>query len=386
MSAAPRRLAVLGATGSIGVNTLDVVRQHPGRFEIVALAAHRQVEPLLDAAREFGVAHLVLGDAEAAARARAAAWDGLVVEEGAEALVACAGRPDVDVVVNALVGAAGLAPTLAALAAGHTVALANKESLVLGGELVRDALRTPGAALLPVDSEHSGLFQLLEGRRAGEIARLWLTASGGALRDWPLDRLDAATPDDVLAHPTWRMGPRITVDCATLLNKGFEVLETRWLFDVPLAEIAVVVHAQSLVHAFAELADGSLLAQISATDMRLPIQYALSYPERWRPPAPAVSPLALGQLTFAEPDAARYPCLGLVRAAGEAGGTAPAVLNAADEVAVAAFLDGRLSFGALPGVLERVLADHAVVHSPRLGDIEEADRWARDRARRYLSV
>lgn len=380
-----RRVAVLGATGSIGLNTLEVVRQSPQRFEIVALSAHRQVEPLLAAAREFGVGHVVLGDAEAAARARSLAWDGLTIAEGAAALAECAGSPDVDVVVNAVVGAAGLAPTLAALRAGHRVALANKESLVLGGELVREAARTPGAQVLPVDSEHSGLFQLLDGRRGDEVTRLWLTASGGALRAWPLERLAAATPEDVLAHPTWRMGPRITVDCATLLNKGFEVLETRWIFDVPLAHIDVVVHAQSLVHAFAELRDGSLLAQVSATDMRLPIQYALSFPERWDPPVPALTPTALGQLTFAEPDLERYPCLGLARAAGEAGGTAPAVLNAADEVAVAAFLDGSLSFGALPDLLARVLRDHTVVHSPRLADIEAADVWAREQTRRYLS-
>lgn len=378
------RVVILGATGSIGVNTLDVIRQHPDRFEIVALVAQRQVEPLLAAAREFHVPHVVLENPAAAMVARSHAWSGLTVGDGEQAVIDCAAHGDVDVVVNALVGAAGLAPTLAALRAGHIVALANKESLVLGGELVQEASRTPGAALLPVDSEHSGLFQLLDGRRSGDVRRLWLTASGGALRGWPLDRLGAATPDEVLAHPTWRMGPRITVDCATLLNKGFEVLETRWLFDVPLADIGVVLHPQSLVHAFAELVDGSLLAQISATDMRLPIQYALSFPERWDPPAPALHPTALGELTFAEPDMARYPCLALARAAGEAGGTAPAVLNAADEVAVAAFLDGTMSFAALPDILARVVGDHRVVHAPRLEDIVEADAWAREQARRYL--
>jgi 1-deoxy-D-xylulose-5-phosphate reductoisomerase len=379
-----RRVAILGATGSIGQSALDVVRRHPDRFAIASLSTRARIDPLLAAAREFGVSRVAVTDPDAAKEAEHAAWPGLTVLSGDEAAAALAGDANVDVVLNALVGAAGLVPTLRALEAGHAVALANKESLVLAGELVTATAREHGAPLLPVDSEHSGLFQCLDGRRNGEVRRLWLTASGGALRDTPLADIGEASPEQVLAHPTWRMGPRITVDCATLLNKGFEVIETHWLFDVPYRSIDVVVHPQSLVHAFVELADGSLLAQISAPDMRIPIQYALGYPERYAAPAAGVSPHDLGALTFREPDMTRYPCLALARSAGEAGGTMPAALNAADEVLVSAFLNRQMSFAAIARGLEAVLARHTSVAHPRLHDIANADAWAREEALRFM--
>jgi 1-deoxy-D-xylulose-5-phosphate reductoisomerase len=381
-----KSIALLGATGSIGRSALDVVRRHPGRFRVVSMSAHANDAALLASAREFGVTRVALTDAEAAARARGAAWNGLTVIDGARAAEELACDPQADIVLNAIVGAAGLRATIRALETGRPVALANKESMVVGGELVTAAARSSGAPVIPIDSEHSGLFQCLDGRDGAEVARLWLTASGGALRDESLESVATAPPARVLQHPTWAMGPRITVDSATLLNKGFEIIEARWLFDVPTDSIDVVLHAQSIVHAFVEFADGSFLAQCGPADMRTPIQYALSYPERLPSPAPPLSPARFATLTFAEPDPRRYPCLALARVAARAGGTAPAALNAADETAIEAFLSGRIPFGAIPRVLESVLYEHAPVSHPSVEDIEAADAWARESARRYFPV
>ena len=291
-------------------------------------------------------------------------------------------HPAVDVVLCASAGTAALEAVLAAIDAGKTIALANKEVLVMAGGLVMEAARRRGVPILPVDSEHNAIHQCLDRRPPGEVARLLLTASGGPFREWPAERLRAVTPAEALRHPTWSMGPKITVDSATLMNKGLEVIEARWLFDVPADRIDVVIHPQSIVHSLVELRDGSLLAQLGATDMRLPIQYAFSYPERWEAPLPGLDLARCGDLAFEEPDHDRFPCLGLAYRALRGGPALPVVLNAANEVAVAAFLEGRLAFPAIPAVIEEVLdagADRPAAAPDSLAGVRELDRWARER-------
>jgi 1-deoxy-D-xylulose-5-phosphate reductoisomerase len=291
---------------------------------------------------------------------------------------------DADVVVNGLVGANGLAPSLAALRAGRVLALANKESLVIGGEILRQAANEGGGRMLPIDSEHSGLMQCLEGKDPRLARRVILTASGGPFRTWPLDRIPTARPEEALRHPTWNMGPRITVDSATLLNKGFEIHEARWLFDLPEERIDVWIHPQSLVHAVVEWPDGSLIAQLSAADMRVPIQYALCYPERPAGGLPRCDLTQTGRLEFESVDPDRYPCLALARAALRMQGTAPAAINAADEVLVAAYLEGRIGFGDIARLLSRVLEEHRAESKIDLETIIRADREARVRARALI--
>jgi len=299
-----------------------------------------------------------------------------------EAAAGC--RPDL--VLSAMVGAAGLAPTYAAVAAGIDVALANKETLVAGGEAVTAAAKKSGAAILPVDSEHSAIFQALMGNDPAAVAALWLTASGGPLREKTPDELRRVTPDQALKHPNWAMGPKITVDSATLMNKGLEVLEARWLFDQPLSRIKVVIHPQSVVHSLVEYVDGSVLAQLGAPDMRLPILFALAYPERLAADWPRLDVARMGPLTFAEPDLERFPALGLAYAAGRAGGAAPAVLNAANEVAVAAFLAGELDFLGIAHCVEAVLARHPGGPAESVAAVLAADRWARRETRAWLAA
>ena len=371
------RVALLGATGSIGGAALDVARTHRDRIRPVSLAARRNEIGLIKAAHAFGVRRIALGDPEAAARARAA-FDGEVLE-GEEGLVALAADPEADVVVNALVGSVGLRPTVAALERGKRVALANKESVVMAGELLVSIARRTGGTLLPVDSEHSGLFQCLAGRTPDQVRRVTITASGGPfLRRNPADVHDA-TPEEVLRHPTWSMGERITVDSATLVNKGFEVIEARWLFGLPPDRVDVVIHPQSIVHALVEFVDGSVVAQLSVPDMRLPLLYALSHPERWSADLPRLELSALGDLHFEAPDPARSPGLTLARRALAMGGTAPAVLNAADEEAVRLFLEGSIRFGEISPLLDEVLEEHRPVCPITLDGVMEADRWARAR-------
>jgi 1-deoxy-D-xylulose-5-phosphate reductoisomerase len=373
------RVALLGATGSIGAAALSLARAHPGRIRIVSLAARAQEEPLLRAAAEFGVRRIALGEPEAAARARAR-FSGEVLE-GGEGLALLAADPGADVVINAIVGGAGLAPTVAALEAGKRVALANKESVVMAGELLVATAARTGGAILPVDSEHSGLFQCLGGRDPRGVRRVAITASGGPfLRRDPAACHDA-TPEEVLRHPTWSMGERITVDSATLVNKGFEVIEARWLFGLPPAKVDVVIHPQSIVHALVEFLDGSVVAQLSAPDMRLPLLYALSYPERWEADLPRLDLALVGGLHFEEPDPARSPGLLLARRALAMGGTAPAVLNAADEEAVRLFLARRLRFGDIAPLLADVLDGHRPQDPLTLASVLDADRWARGRLR-----
>ena len=374
-----RRVALLGATGSIGTAAQDLARAYPDRIRLVSLAARSNHEALIRAAEEFRVPRIALVDPEAVRRARSA-WKGGEVLEGEEALAALAAEDGVDVIVNAVVGGIGLKPTVAALSAGKRVALANKESVVLAGELLLGIAKRSGGSLVPVDSEHSGVAQCLAARPVSDVRRVTLTASGGPfLRRDPASIQDA-TPAEVLKHPTWSMGERITVDCATLMNKGFEVIEARWLFGLPPDRLDVVIHPQSIVHAFVEFVDGSVLAQLSIPDMRLPLLYALSAPERWTSELPRLQLLDLPSLSFERPDPARSPGLTLARRALEAGGTSPAVLNAADEEAVRLFLEKKIRFGDLMPLVEEVLGAHRPQGGAlTLESILEADRWARAR-------
>lgn len=369
-----RGVAILGATGSIGTSTLNVLARQRDRFRTVALTAYDSAERLRAQAAASGATFvgLVHGGEPVGRR------DGLEWRCGRESLIAAATHPDVDIVVNAIVGAAGLEATIAALEAGKRVALANKETLVMAGEAVLHAARRGGGEIVPVDSEHSAVLQCVTGRRPAELQRLILTASGGPFREWMPERLREATIADALQHPTWRMGPKITVDSATLANKALEVIEAHHLFGLGYDRIEVVVHPQSIVHAFTEFVDGSVLAQMGFPTMELPILYALTHPERVSDTAAQpFDPVAAGPLTFEPMRADAFPAFGLGVAAGRRGGTAPAVFNAANEVAVRRFLDAGMPFGRIAEVIERVLDAHDVAPADDLEGILAADRWAR---------
>ncbi|HEX3734601.1 MAG TPA: 1-deoxy-D-xylulose-5-phosphate reductoisomerase [Solirubrobacterales bacterium] len=375
-----KKVLILGSTGSIGTQALEVVAASAG-LQVVGLAAGSGWETAVEQAREHGVPTIALADEGAAASARGA-WSGRVLagEDGVTELIASSGA---DLVLNGIVGAAGLASTVVALTEGIDVALANKESLVLGGELVMALAEATGARLLPVDSEHSALHQLIGSEAPGTVEKLVLTASGGPFRG--REDLAAVSVEDALAHPTWKMGGRITIDSATLMNKGFEAIEAHHLFGVPYERIGVVVHPQSLIHSLIHLNDGSSLAHLGYPDMRVPISYALHFPERADVDVPQLDLAAVGSLTFEAPDLETFACLRLALAAGEAGGTAPCVLNAADEVAVAAFLDGRIPFTGIAAVIERVLEEmpaHPIGHFDDLFATDaEARRRSEDRVR-----
>ena len=345
-----KRVLILGSTGSIGTQALEIAGAS-GDLQVAGLAAGSSWEAVLEQAREHGAGTVALSDPEAAARAREA-WSGRVLE-GEEGILELIGTAGADLVLNGIVGAAGLGPTIAALTEGIDVALANKESLVIGGELVTALAEGTGARLLPVESEHTAHLQLIGAERPGTVERLVLTASGGPFRG--ITDLAGVTREEALAHPTWAMGGRITIDSATLINKGFEMIEAHHLFAVPYERIDVVVHPQSIVHSLIDLIDGAALAHLGHPDMRVPISYALHYPERTDVPVPRLDLATVGELGFEPPDLETFPCLRLAREAGEAGGTAPCVLNAADEVAVAAFLAGEIPFTAIPEVVERAL-------------------------------
>lgn len=371
------RLALLGSTGSIGRQALEVIGNLGPRFEVVALAAGSNLELLHQQIRKLRPAVVSVRTAEGARQLSGLLEKGErpLIVWGSEGLLQIAALPEVDLVVNGLVGAIGLAPTLAALEARKRLCLANKESLVIGGHLVERALRS-GGELIPIDSEHSALFQLLEGRDRKEVKRIILTASGGALRDRPLSELARVRPEEVLQHPNWRMGPRITVDSATLANKGFEALEAHWLFGLEYNQIEALLHPQSVVHGLVEFIDGGLSAGLGPPDMRLSIQYALTYPERLESSFPQLELTGL-RLDFAEIDPRRYPAFETVVEAGKIGGTLPAALNGADEVLVERFLRGEIPFTAIAAGLRAVLADHPVGQDPDLEEILEADRWGR---------
>ena len=373
------RIAILGSTGSIGQSALAVVDAHPDRLQVVGLAAGENADGL--------GAQLERYRPQVAAMASGAALDrlkqigsaaGIELGVGRDGLVAVASHPDVDLVLCASSGTEGLEAVLAAIGHRKTIALANKEVLVMAGGIVTDAARRHDVAILPVDSEHNAIHQCLHGRDRSDVKRLLLTASGGPFRGRSPSDLLAVTASDALKHPTWRMGRKITIDSATLMNKGLEVIEAHWLFGVRADQIEVVVHPQSVVHSLVELTDGSIIAQLGVTDMRLPIQYAFSYPERWAAPLPRLDLAAAGRLDFSRPDTEAFPCLRLAYRALEAGGSFPVVLNAANEIAVARFLDGRLGFPAIADVIERTMDEHQAAEVSTLAAVRGIDRWARE--------
>lgn len=379
-SSPKRRIVLLGATGSIGESTLRVVAAHSDRLELVGIAAQKNHPRLAEIAREFGVRQVAVHDDAACAEARASGNfpAGTKIFGGVEGLSHLATLPEADIVLVAVVGTAGLAPTLAALAAKKDLALASKELLVLAGKFVMAAARASGSRLLPVDSEHNAVFQCLEGHRAADVRRIVLTASGGAFRDWPIEKLAAATVADALKHPNWAMGPKITVDSATLANKGLELIEAQWLFGLRAEQCEAVLHAQSIMHCLVEFTDGSLLTQLCPPSMTFPIQHALLYPARApRPTAPALDLHRTFALDFRPADEGRYPCLRLAKEAMRAGGTAAAVFNAANEVAVAAFLAGRVPFLAIPRIIEHTLATVKLIEPSTLDQVLAVDADAR---------
>lgn len=389
----PRTVTVLGATGSIGSSTLDVIARHPERYRVHALTAHRSREALLAQCRRHRPAVAVLAaDADAAWLRERLGEAGLATEvlAGGEALVEVAEAGEVDVVMSAIVGAAGLLPTLAAVRAGKRVLLANKEALVMSGALFMEAVTASGATLLPIDSEHNAIYQCLPaehrgGLRRHGVTRLLLTASGGPFRGWASAELAAVTPEQACAHPNWSMGRKISVDSATLMNKGLELIEACWLFDARPEQVQVVVHPQSVIHSMAAYADGSVIAQLGNPDMRTPIAFGLAWPERIEAGVEALDLFAVARLDFEAPDEVAFPCLRLAREAMAAGGTAPAVLNAANEVAVAAFLEGRLGFTGIGELVARVRDARPVEVAADLETVLEADARARQAARDWLN-
>ncbi len=384
-----RRLSVLGSTGSVGVQTLEVAAANPDRFEVTALAAGRNVDRLAEQVERFRPGLVSVADEAGRAKLRERIGDAVQVEVGAEGLEAVATAP-ADLLVAALVGAVGLEPTLAGIRAGRDVALANKEVMVMAGALVNREVAAKGVRLLPVDSEHSAIFQALAGQRMEDVSKLILTCSGGPFRTWTAKEMARATIEQALAHPNWDMGAKISIDSATLMNKGLEVIEARWLFGVPPERIDVVVHPQSIVHSLVEYRDTSVMAQLGLPDMRVPIAVALAHPERVELAVPRLDLATAGSLDFEAPDRERFPCLDLAYRALEGSEEAPAVLNAANEIAVEAFLGGLIPFGAIAdtnrGVLERHLEDRAGAVVRELPDVRAADAWARGEARTRLGL
>ena len=379
-----KNLVVLGSTGSIGTQTLDVVRANPDRFHISVLVANRSDELLEKQIKEFQPELAVLSDEAAAKRLKERFAGKTRIEGGRQAVIDAAVYPEADIIVTSLMGFAGLEPTMAALEAGKDIALASKETLVVAGELVMAKAKEKGCAILPVDSEHCALFQCLQGQDRAALEKLIITASGGPFRGKKADQLQNVTIKDVLAHPTWNMGQKITVDSASLINKGLEVIEARWLYDVDFDRIQVVVHPQSIIHSMVQYQDGTVMAQLGCTDMRLPIQYALTYPERVVSSFPRVDFYELAKLTFEKPDMDTFRGLKLAFEAGRTGGTMPCIMNAANEVAVEAFLRGESGFLRIYELIEAAMNAGEVVYKPSLEQLLEADRWARAFTRENL--
>lgn len=382
MSTRAKNIVILGSTGSIGTQALDIVARMPGRFRVVGLAANNNVERLAEQANTHGAGDVCIGDGPGLADALGARLAGrnTRVHAGVEGMCALATLPEADLVVVAVAGAIGIRPTHAALSAGKDIALASKEVLVAAGEHTMRLARETGAAILPIDSEHSALFQCIQGAPPNSVEKLFLTASGGPFRATPKEQLADVTPEQALKHPTWNMGGLVTINSATLMNKGLEIIEARWLFGVPADDIEVVVHPQSIVHSLVRFRDGSVLAQLGLPDMRLPIQYALVYPERVDTGLPRLDLTACGSLTFGAPDLEKFPALRLARRAAAQGGTQPAVMNAANEEAVGLFLERRLRFPDIMGAVERAMDRHAASHvtpEPTYENVLEADAWAR---------
>lgn len=377
-----KKISILGSTGSIGTQTLDVISQHPDRFVIKGLAAGSNTELLLEQVRKFRPKKVSVATRELADAIRDELPAGTGLYYGGEGLIEVAAGTDADFVVTAVMGSMGLPSTLAAIEAGKTIGLANKETLVTAGHLVTKLAETKGVKLLPIDSEHSAIFQCLNGERREDIDCITLTASGGSFRDLSRDQLQHVTVEDALKHPNWSMGAKITIDSATMVNKGLEVIEAHWLFGLPYEQIHVLLHPESIIHSYVQFKDSSIIAQLGNPDMRVPIQYALTYPERWTSNSPKLSLAEAGRLNFREMDFVRFPCLRLAYECGKMGGTAPAVFNAANEIAVARFLNGEISFLHIESLIEETLQRHENQRDPGLEAIEESDRWARELASR----
>ena len=381
------RLSILGSTGSIGVQTLDIVRRNPERFSVTSLVAHSRWQELAALAREFGVERVVIGDERHYAALKEALADTKIeVAAGGDAIIDVARDEHCDTVVNALVGYSGLHPTYAAIEAGKRIALANKETLVVGGDVIMSAAKRRGVDIMPIDSEHSAIMQCLEGERRQSVRNLIITCSGGALRDLSIDELKSVTAEQALKHPQWSMGAKITIDSATLVNKGFEVIEARWLFDIEPERIKVVIHPQSIVHSMVEFTDGSVKAQLGSADMHTPISYALLYPDRAKEPMEQFSILDYPTLTFAAPDRVKYPALDIAYECLQRGGTAACVMNGANEVAVAAFLKGRCGYLDIVGAIRYALDNATFVAKPTLEDYTASNEESRILAERYLRL
>lgn len=381
-----KKISILGSTGSIGVNALEVIRQFPGCFEVIGLAAGRNVELLREQIHEFRPKVVSVAENEQARILRSMLQnDGIEVECGEEGHIAVATHPETDMVLSAMVGALGFMPTLRALSSGKDVALANKETLVVAGPIIAEAAQKNNVRLLPVDSEHSAIWQCLEGQRKDSIRKLILTASGGPFLRRDVESFDSITVEEALDHPNWRMGKKITVDSATLMNKGLEMIEAHYLFDEPAEKLEVIVHPQSVIHSMVEFIDGSVIAQLGTADMKIPIQFALTYPERWENRLPSVDLTKVRVLEFFEPDANKFPCLRLAHEALRVGGSMTAVLNAANEVAVHNFLMEKLPFTAISQVVESTMDQHESTPHPTLEDVLHADRWARKHAESLIA-
>lgn len=381
-----KNIAILGSTGSIGRSTLDVIAHFPDRFRITYLTAHRNIDLLQEQVRLFKPRGVVVLEECNASVLRKLVNGSTEILHGEEGLCDVVTRGDVDMVVSSLVGFAGLKPTLAAIEAGKDIALANKETLVVGGAVIMDAVKSHDVRLLPVDSEHSAILQCLRGEDASSIERLILTASGGPFRTLPKERFASITVADALNHPTWKMGNKITIDSATLMNKGLEVIEAHWLFGLAAEKIHVVVHPQSIIHSMVEFADGSTKAQMGFPDMKLPIQYALMYPDRPAAPHRRMDFTIVQQMTFEEPDYEKFRCLALAFKALEMGGTAPAVLNAANEIAVQKFLDEEIPFSSIPALIEGALNDHVPQHAATFDDLARIDAETRRRTESFAAT
>ena len=381
-----KQIAILGSTGSIGTQTLDVVRQHPEAFSVYALTAHRSVDMLIQQALEFNPAVVCIADEAYYPRLREALSDlPIQVMAGEKAIAEMVTMPQIDVVVAAMVGYAGLRPTIEAIRAKKTIALANKETLVVAGEIICRLAQRHKVNILPVDSEHSAIFQSLVGESRDSIEKLLLTASGGPFRTFTYEQMQHVTAAQALQHPNWEMGAKITIDSASMMNKGFEVIEARWLFDIPVEKIQVLVHPQSVVHSAVQFVDGSVKAQLGTPDMRIPIQYALTYPERWHSDVPRLDLFATKQLTFEEPDLQRFPNLRLAYEAMEKGGNMPCILNAANEVVNLAFREGRCGFLQMSEVIAETMAKTTFITEPTYEDYVQTDRLARQIATTILN-
>jgi len=379
-----KRIILLGSSGSIGESTCKVARALPEKMKIVGLAVAKSTDRLLEQAQEFGVKALAVSDAQAAENVKNRLPSGAKFYSGPDGLTRMVEDTQADMVLVAIVGTAGLAPALAALQSGKDLAVASKEILVLAGSAVMAEAKKRGKQILPVDSEHNAIFQCLQGANGKEVRKVILTASGGPFRQSSSQEMEKVTVAQALKHPTWSMGKKITIDSATMFNKGLEMIEAHWLFGLPMSRVDVVVHPQSIVHSMVEFIDGSVLAQLSVTDMCFPIQYAVTYPERMPSGLPPLDLAKLGNLSFEAPDEKRFPALRLAREAGEAGGTLPGVFNAANEVAVEAFLEGRISFPRIWGMVESVMQEHRTEKNPNLDSIVAADQWARVQAKAQL--